>query len=90
MNSRITLKINGNDSTLKPDASIEINDQNPIFNDTEMYTLPFELPFDGNRQFLKNVDSRDSSIRPVEMDGAKAVLYIDGLPFRSGYVIKSI
>ena len=87
MKSHITLKINGNDSTLKPDASIEINDQNPIFNDTEMYTLPFELPFDGNRQFLKNVDSRDSSVRPVEMDGAKAVLYIDGLPFRSGYIV---
>lgn len=87
MKSHITLKINGTDSALKPDASIEINDQNPIFNDTEMYTLPFELPFDGNRQFLKNVDARDSSIRPVELDNAKVVLYIDGLPFRSGYVV---
>ena len=87
MKSHIALKINGNEMTLSPDASIDITDQNPIFNNTEMYTLPFELPFDGNQKFFQNVNARDSAKRPVELDGAKAALFIDGLPFRTGYIV---
>ena len=87
MHSHIALKLNGKETAMSHDASISIVDENPIFNNTELYTLPFQLPFDGNRQTLEIIDQRDAEKHPHEIDGARANLIVDGLPFRSGYVV---
>lgn len=53
MNSKLTILADGKPLALKEDASISIELSNPLFNDTEMFSYPVELPIEGNRHFLK-------------------------------------
>lgn len=87
MNSHLAIVVDGHELALRPDQSIDIEDQNPLFNDVEMYSYPFEMPFDGNRVVLKNMDDPDSDLRPIDMEHKKAVVYGEGLPVRSGVTI---
>lgn len=87
MKSHLAIKIDGHDLTLKPDQSIDIEDRNPLFNDTEMFSLPIDVPFINNRTLLKNLDAIDSDMRPVDMEHRKAQIFADGLPFRSGVTV---
>lgn len=87
MKSHLAIKIDGHDLTLKPDQSIDIEDRNPLFNDTEMFSLPIDVPFINNRALLKNLDAIDSNMRPVDMEHRKAQIFADGLPFRNGVTV---
>lgn len=40
MNSHLTILINDKPVALPDDFSIDIEDQNPVFNDTEMFSYP--------------------------------------------------
>lgn len=87
MNSKLTILANGKPLALKEDASISIELKNPLFNDTEMFSYPVELPIDGNRHFLKNVDDVSSDIRPVSYEHTPMQIIADGVPFVSGTAI---
>lgn len=87
MNSKLTILADGKPLSLKEDASISIELSNPLFNDTEMFSYPVELPIEGNRHFLKNVDDVSSDIRPVSYEHTPMQIIADGVPFASGTAI---
>lgn len=87
MNSKLTILADGKPLALKEDASISIELKNPLFNDTEMFSYPVELPIEGNRHFLKNVDDVSSDIRPVSYDHTPMQIIANGVPFASGTAI---
>lgn len=87
MNSKLTILADGKPLALKEDASISIELSNPLFNDTEMFSYPVELPIEGNRHFLKNVDDVSSDIRPMSYEYTPMQIIADGVPFASGPAI---
>ena len=83
MDSHLQLKIDGKWQTLKPDQTLSIEDPNPLWNDVTMFSTPFQLPFDGNRDFLGNADDVNSDLRAPDFDRKAAIIYAEGIPFRS-------
>lgn len=84
MNSKLTILADGKPLALKENASISIELKNPLFNDNEMFSYPVELPVEGNRHFLKNVDDVSSDIRPVSYEHTPMQIIADGVPLASG------
>lgn len=84
MNSKLSLLADGNPLAIKEDTSISIELKNPLFNDTEMFSLPIELPIEGNRHVLKNVDDVSSDIRPVSYEHTQMQIIAEGVPLASG------
>lgn len=68
---------------LKPDSSVSITEKNPMFNDVEMFSAPFELPFDLNRHLMKNIDDVNSTLRASDVEGEQFRIIDDGLPLRN-------
>ncbi len=87
MNSKLTILADGKPIALNDDASISIELKNPLFNDNEMFSYPVELPVEGNRHFLKNVDDVSSDIRPVSYEHTPMQIIADGVPLASGTAI---
>lgn len=87
MNSKLTILADGKPLALNEDASISIELSNPLFNDVEMFSYPVELPLEGNRHFLKNVNDVSSDIRPVSYEHTPMQIIADGVPFASGTAI---
>lgn len=58
-----------------------------MFNDTEMFSYPVELPIEGNRHFLRNIDDPNSDIRPVSYEHTPMQIIADGVPLASGPAI---
>ena len=65
-NSKLSILANGKPMTLSSDFSISVELRNPLFNDDEMFSYPVDLPFEGNRHFLKNLDDPSAAIRLLE------------------------
>lgn len=84
MNSKLTILADGKPLALKEDASISIELKNPLFNDNEMFSYPVELPIEGNRHFLKNVDDASSDIRPMSYEHTPMQIIAEGLSLASG------
>lgn len=91
MRSHLDVKIEKNnklyDVALPSDASMTVTDQNPMFNDVDMYSYPIEIPLDGNRAIVGDIDNPNSDLRPVSMEHLPARILYDGMPFRSGTLI---
>ena len=87
MNSKLTILADGKPLALNENASISIELSNPLFNDVEMFSYPVELPLEGNRHFLKNVDDVSSDIRPISYEHTPMQIIADGVPFASGTAI---
>ena len=87
MNSHLTILINDKPVALPDDFSIDIEDQNPVFNDTEMFSYPFSIPLDGNRWLVKNIEDVHAAVRAVNMEHLPTRINADGLPFRSGTLV---
>lgn len=87
MNSHLTILINDKPVALPDDFSIDIEDQNPVFNDTEMFSYPFSIPLDGNRWLVKNIDDVHAAVKAVNMENLPTRIHADGLPFRSGTLV---
>lgn len=68
---------------LKPDSSVSFTERNPMFNDVEMFSAPFELPFDLNRHLMKNIDDVNSTLRASDVEGEQFRIIADGLPLRN-------
>ena len=84
MNSHLSIKLDGQDMALLPDQTIDLELSNPLFNDVDMFSYPFNPPFENNRHLFRNLDDPDSDIRPVEMEHRQAIVYAEGLPVISG------
>ena len=69
---------------LKPDTSLDIDFQNPLFNDSEMFSYPVQIPLRLNRQFVRNVDDANSDMRPVSLEHTPVRIIADGMPFCAG------
>lgn len=87
MNSKLVILAGGKPMVLTDDFSISVELQNPLFNDTEMFSYPVSLPLDGNRHFLKNPDDINSDIRPVDYEHTPMRIIADGIPFASGTAV---
>lgn len=87
MNSHLTILINDKPVALPDDFSIDIEDQNPVFNDTEMFSYPFSIPLDGNRWLVKNIEDVHAAVRAVNMEHLPTRIHADGLPFRIGTLV---
>lgn len=87
MNSHIAILVNDRPTDIPDDFSIDIEDRNPVFNDTEMFSYPFSIPLDGNRWLVKNVEDPQASIRPVNLEHLPASIIADGIPFRHGTLV---
>lgn len=84
MKSHVTIKAKRKPLVLPDDFTLDIDDQNPLFNETEMFSYPVNIPLIGNRFLVGNVDSAISDIRPVQLEHTPMRILVDGLPFRSG------
>ena len=93
MNSHIAITAlkNGRQQplTLPPDFSIDIDDQNPLFNENEMFSYPVQMPMEGNRFLLGNIDDPANIERPVGLEHTKMRILVDNQPFRSGSLVTS-
>lgn len=87
MNSHLSILINDKPVVLPDDFSIDIEDQNPVFNDTEMFSYPFSIPLDGNRWLVKNIEDIHAAMKAVNMEHLPTRIHADGLPFRSGTLV---
>lgn len=87
MNSHLTILINDKPMALPDDFSIDIEDKNPVFNDTEMFSYPFSIPLEGNRWLVKNIDDIRAAVRAINLEHLPTRIYADGLPFRSGTLV---
>lgn len=79
--------VDGKQLVLPKDFSIDIEDQNPMFNNTEMFSYPVKIPLEGNGSVLQNVGDINSDLRPVEMEHLPMRISVDGMPFRSGTAV---
>ena len=87
MKSHLAIQVGGKEMALRPDQTIDIELANPLFNDTEMFSLPFNPPFEQNRHLMKNMDDVKSDVSPMTMEGLPAVVFGDGLPLHSGITV---
>lgn len=87
MNNHLAIKVDGKFLEISPDTSIDIEDSNPYFNDVqETYSYAFEVPLNGNRELLGNVDEVQSDLRLVAHENKPMSVIIDGIPMRNGKV----
>ena len=89
MKSHLAILVNGEPIELSDDFSIDVEDSNPIFNDTEMFSYPFTIPLDGNRRLVKNIEDIHAGIRAVNLENLPTQIFADGLPFRNGTLVMS-
>lgn len=87
MKSHIAIIAKGRELCLPEDFSIDIDDQNPMFNENEMFSYPVEMPLDGNRFLLGAIDDPLNVDRPVGLEHTPMRIIVDGMPFRSGELV---
>lgn len=87
--SKLTILANQKPLALQDDFSISIEMSNPLFNDNEMFSYPVEVPLEGNRHVLKNLDDVSSDLRPVSYEHTPMQIIADGIPFASGTAVMS-
>lgn len=84
MNSHIAILAGGKPMTLPQDFSISVEMNNPLFHDSDLFSYPVELPVEGNRHVLKDVDDVAADMRPIDLERTPMQIYIEGMPFASG------
>ena len=89
MKSHIAILARGKERVLDSNASLSLEFQNPMWSDTEMFSYPIDLPFEGNRDLLKNVDDAQSDLRPISFEYEPMQIYVDGVPLASGPMVIS-
>jgi hypothetical protein len=55
-----------------------------MFNDTDIFSLPVQIPKAGNLHLLKNMFARQSPLRPISLEDTQMEVIADGIPFRFG------
>lgn len=86
MHSHLDIRMRRKSMTLPDDFSISIEERNPLFYDTEMFSLPVPIPLEGNREFVKNIEVPQADVRPMDLEYEPVRIIADGMPFKSGIV----
>lgn len=89
MQSHLTILANDAPLALPDDFSIDIDFQNPLFNEVEMSSYPVQIPVTGNRRLLQNIEVPDSDMRVVSLEHTPVKVLADGMPFCSGTMVMS-
>lgn len=84
MNERLAIKIGEQYLALPGDFSIDIEDVNPLFNDSESFSYEVEVPMETNRHIMKDIDNICSDKRLVNIENQDMRIIAEGIPFRSG------
>ena len=87
MTSHLDIQIDNLPMALPDDFSLDVTEENPLFNDNGMYSTPVSAPMEGNRHIFSNVDDPQSDKRPVDMEYKPANIGVEGIPFRHGTVV---
>lgn len=87
--SHLTIKTPTGSLSLPPDFSLDIEEQNPMFNEKDMYSLPVQIPKEGNLHLLKNMFARKSPLRPISLEDTQMEVIAEGIPFRFGHISTS-
>lgn len=85
MNDRLNLEIGGSSCYLSDDASISIEMNSPLFNDSGTFSYPVTIPYSANAFLFRSsaeIDN-DESISRLRED---FILYVDGDPLLVGVV----
>lgn len=84
MKSHIAILAGGKPMTLPQDFSISVEMNSPLFHDSDLFSYPVELPVEGNRHVLKDVDDVAADMRPIDLEHTPMQIYLEGMPFASG------
>ena len=87
--SHLTIKTPTGTLCLPPDFSLDIEEQNPMFNEKDMFSLPVQIPKEGNLHLLKNMFARQSPLRPISLEDTQMEVIAEGIPFRFGHISTS-
>lgn len=87
--SHISISTPSGTLSLPADFSLDIEEQNPMFNDTDIYSLPVQIPKSGNLHLLKNMFARQSPLRPISLEDTQMEIIADGIPFRFCHISTS-
>ena len=87
MHSHLALETNGRPLEQPEGLSIDLNFKNPLWNEVETYSHPFQLPCDGNREFVKIADDVNATMRLVDLENSETRIIADGLPLFTGKVV---
>ena len=86
MHSHLDIELKGKPLVLPDDFSLSIEERNPLFYDTEMFSLPVPIPLEGNRDVVKNMEVPQADMRPMELEYEPVRVIADGMPFKNGTV----
>ena len=84
MNSHIAILAGGKPLTLPQDFSISMEMNNTLFHESDIFSYPVELPVEGNRHLLKDVDDVAADMRPIDLERTPMQIYVEGMPLASG------
>ena len=87
--SHLCIKTPTGSLALPPDFSLDIEEQNPMFNEKDMFSLPVQIPKEGNLHLLKNMFARKSPLRPISLEDTQMEVIAEGIPFRFGHISTS-
>ena len=82
----LSLKIDNQFIALPDDTEISIEASNPIFSDAGAKTYLFEIPVESLRYIIGNADEIYGESLYDVLEGKRAAIYIDGVPFFFGVV----
>lgn len=86
MHSHLDIELRNTPLVLPDDFSISIEERNPLFYNTEMFSYPVPIPLKGNRSIVKNIEDPAADIRPTQLEYEPVRIIADGMPFKSGIV----
>lgn len=82
----LSLKIDNQFIALPDETEISIEASNPIFSDSGAKTYLFEIPVESLRYIIGNADEIYGESLYDTLEGRRAAIYIDGVPFFFGVV----
>lgn len=82
----LQIKINSQWVKLSEDFSITLEQSNPLFNDQGIFSFPFEIPLEPNREIFKNIADPWGDINLKDIDRMPAELWVDGIMIYRGVI----
>ena len=90
MNRHVRILAGGKEIDLPDDFALDMEWVNPLFNDNvESGSLPFNIPLEGNRHLVKNMEDVKSGVRAMDVEHTPCVVYVDDVPYHSGELVVS-
>lgn len=82
----IQIKINGEWIVFPEDFTVSLEQCNPLLNEQETFSFPFEIPLEPNRHVFRNIADPFGNIRLKDIDGMRAEVWFDGVLLYRGRI----